>query len=140
MAGAAPDAMLTTAATAKARARMAIVEARTTYTCATVPCVDAEERGQPVEITLAVLVPDVTAVAAHEHRHLAVRKGPHAREVHPEVALGQLLEAALRHGMLGRRHAPTSLTSRSFTPLRTTVNVRPFSDINFTQRFTITSE
>ena len=63
---------------------------------AAVAGVYAEERGEPVEVALAVLVVDVAALAAHEDRHLVVRVGAHAREVHPEVALGQLLERALR--------------------------------------------
>src|SRR5205823_7987914 len=57
--------------------------------------VHAEKGGKAVQIALAVLVPDVTALPAHEHRHLVVGVRPHAREVHPEVALGLLLPRAL---------------------------------------------
>ncbi len=41
-----------------------------------------------------MLVVDVAALAPHDHRHLVVLvEGAHPREVHPQVALGQLLQA-----------------------------------------------
>ena len=60
-----------------------------------VPGVDAEERREPVEIALAVLVVDVRTVAADDDRDLAVVVGAHPREVHPQVALGHLLQVRL---------------------------------------------
>ena len=44
--------------------------------------VDREEPGERVEIPLAVVVPEVTALAAHDHGRLVA---VHAREVQPEV-------------------------------------------------------
>ena len=76
------------------------------HVLAAVADVDAEQRAQAVEVAVAVLVPDVAAVAADDDRDLgAVGVGAHAAEVHPEVALGQLLERALLRRGLGRRHA-----------------------------------
>src|SRR5439155_16830025 len=65
--------------------------------------VHAEERRQAVEVALAVLVPDVGALAAHDDGQLVVLVGAHAREVHPEVLAGELLQFALRAGHRGRR-------------------------------------
>src|SRR3712207_8840404 len=49
--------------------------------------------------TLFRSVPDVAAVTAHDDGDVgAVAVRPHAAEVHPQVALGQLLEA-----LVGRR-------------------------------------
>jgi hypothetical protein len=58
---------------------------------AAVTGVDAEERGEAVEIAVAVIVVDVGAVAAGDDRHLVIGERAHAREVHPQVALRQLL-------------------------------------------------
>src|SRR4029450_7652280 len=57
-----------------------------------------------VEVAVALLVPDVAALAADDDRDVVVGVRPQPREVHPEVPCGQLLEAALRYGLLGRRH------------------------------------
>jgi hypothetical protein len=57
--------------------------------------VDAEEGGEAVEVAVAVVVPDVAAVALDDDRYLVI--GPeraHPREVHPEVALGLRLKVA----------------------------------------------
>ena len=59
---------------------------------AAVADVHAVQRREPVEVALAVLVVHVAAVALHDHRHVAVLVHPHPREVHPQVALGQLLQ------------------------------------------------
>src|SRR6202012_747331 len=69
---------------------------------AAVADVDAVERREPVEVALAVLVVDVAALAARDHGPLpAFGVGAHAREVHPEVALGQLLKTVGRAGERG---------------------------------------
>ena len=63
---------------------------------AAVAGVDAEEAGEAVEVAVAVLVVDVAALAADDDRDLVVGPvGAHAREVHPEMALGQLLKAGV---------------------------------------------
>ena len=60
---------------------------------AAVADVDAVQRREAVEVALAVLVVDVAALAADDHRHRVVlRVGAHAREVHPQMPLGLLLE------------------------------------------------
>ena len=60
---------------------------------AAVADVHAVQRRQAVEVALAVLVVDVAALAPDDHRHLvALGVGAHAREVHPQVSLGLLLE------------------------------------------------
>ena len=79
--------------------------------------VHAVQRREAVQVALAVLVVDVAAVAAHDHRHLRVGVGAHAREVHPQMALGQTLQvcagvlvaAPVRRGRAaaGRRSIPT---------------------------------
>src|SRR5207248_4318573 len=61
---------------------------------AAVSDVHAEQRGEPVEIALAVLVIDVAALAAHDDGNFRVVVGGHPGEVHPEMTLGQLLERA----------------------------------------------
>ena len=62
---------------------------------ATVAGVDAEEAGEAVEVALAVIVVDVTALAAGDDRDLvAGAVGAHAREVHPEMSLRQLLQVS----------------------------------------------
>jgi hypothetical protein len=64
--------------------------------------VHAEEGAQPVEVAVAVLVPDVAAVTAHDDRHLVVgAERAHAAEVHPQVPLSELLQ---RRPLLRRRH------------------------------------
>jgi hypothetical protein len=70
--------------------------------------VHAEQRRQPVQIPLAVLVPDVAALPADDDRDLGVLVGRHPGEVHPQVALGQLLERALLDCLLGARHPGSS--------------------------------
>ena len=61
---------------------------------ATVAGVDAEEAGEAVEVALAVIVVDVTALGALDDRDLVVGAvGTHPREVHPEVAARHLLQA-----------------------------------------------
>src|SRR3954451_4326288 len=95
--------------------------------CAAVAGVDAEEGGEAIEVLVAALVPDVAALAAHDDRQLVVLVRAHAREVHPEMALGQLLQTTAL-GLLGLRRAfePSSHPlTLSFSPsdwtLRTTV-------------------
>ena len=56
--------------------------------------VHAEESREAVEVALAVLVEHVTALAAHDDRHLVVGVGAHPGEMHPEVALRQVLQFA----------------------------------------------
>ena len=74
---------------------------------AAVADVHAVQRRQPVEVALAVLVVHVAAVSAHDDRDVAVLVHTHPREVHPQVALGQLLQvpggvaSALPAGLLG---------------------------------------
>ena len=63
---------------------------------AAVADVHAVQRRQPVEVALAVLVVHVTAVPADDDRDVAVLVGAHPREVHPQVALRELLKIA-RH-------------------------------------------
>ena len=59
---------------------------------AAVPDLYDEEPGQPVEVPLAAAVPDVGALAAHDHRHVGVGVRRQPGEVHPEVvARGALL-------------------------------------------------
>src|SRR3954451_22281160 len=57
--------------------------------------VDAEERGEAVEVAVAVLVPDVRPLAADDDRNLVLGVvAAHPGEVHPEVLSGQLLQVA----------------------------------------------
>src|SRR6185503_2794503 len=57
--------------------------------------VDAEQRREAVEVAVAVLVPDVGALAADDDRDVCSVEGAVAREVHPQVAFGEFLEARL---------------------------------------------
>ena len=59
---------------------------------AAVADVHAVQRRQPVEVALAVLVVHVAPLAPDDHRHVTVGVDAHPREVHPQVALGQLLK------------------------------------------------
>jgi hypothetical protein len=59
---------------------------------ASVPDHRDEQAGQAVEITLAALVVDVRALAAGDHGDVVVGVRRHPREVHPQVALGGLLQ------------------------------------------------
>jgi hypothetical protein len=54
--------------------------------------VDAEQRRETVEVALAVGVVDVAAFAARNHRHVVVLIRAEPGEVHPEIALGHLLQ------------------------------------------------
>jgi len=75
--------------------------------------VRAEERAEAVEVLLAVLVPDVAAVPAHDDRDLRpVLIGAHAAEVHPEVALGELLQLGVAR-LGGGRHRSFSRSQLS---------------------------
>jgi hypothetical protein len=84
--------------------------------------VAAEQRAEAVEVAVAVVVPDVGALAAGDDRDLVlVVVAPHSREVHPEVLAGDLLQAgagiALRVDVLRGcdshfPHSPSELTRR----------------------------
>src|SRR6188768_3910452 len=89
---------------------------------AAVAGVAAEEAGEPVEVAVAVLVPDVAALGAGDDRHLAVLIGPHAGEVQPEMALCQLLHACVRSGLRRDGHAFPSLLAATE---RTTLDPDP---------------
>ncbi len=66
---------------------------------AAVAGVDAEERREAVEVAVAVLVEDVTALAADDDRDLVLAVvGAHPGEVHPQMAFCQLLQAAVDSG------------------------------------------
>src|SRR3954454_13078703 len=54
--------------------------------------VHAEERREPVEIAVALLVPYVCPLATDDDRHVRVLVGGMTREVHPQVALGEILK------------------------------------------------
>jgi hypothetical protein len=58
--------------------------------------VHAEQRGKPVEVAAAVLVPHVAAFAADDDRHVLAVVGAHPREVHPEMAPREFLKPAAR--------------------------------------------
>jgi hypothetical protein len=73
---------------------------------AAVTGVDAEQRGQPVQVALAVLVPDVAAVTLDDHRQLVVGVRTHAREVHPQVPSRELLQFGLLRRLRRRRLEP----------------------------------
>ena len=76
---------------------------------AAVADVDAEQRAEPVEVAVAVLVPDVATLAADQHRDVsALLVRAHARVVQPQVALGQLLQVPGGRGVLGRCHTAAS--------------------------------
>jgi hypothetical protein len=51
-----------------------------------------EQPGEPVQVALAVGVPDVGAFAAHDHRDVGLVVGGVAGEVQPEVAASSLGE------------------------------------------------
>jgi hypothetical protein len=77
---------------------------------ATVPDVDAEQRREAVQVALAVFVVDVAPLAADDDRYVGVLVGGQPREVHPQVAPGQLLERAplALHRVFRARHQPAS--------------------------------
>ena len=79
--------------------------------------VDAEQRREAVQVALAVLVPHVRPLAPDDDRHLAVVVGAVAREVHPQMPLGELLEARVggRRGPRagGGHSSPSVLTTAS---------------------------
>ena len=52
------------------------------------PDLHGEEAGEPVEVTLAVLVEDIGAFAPHDHWYFVVGITAETREVHPEIAVG----------------------------------------------------
>src|SRR5947208_15975497 len=62
---------------------------------ASVPGVDAEQGREAVEQALALLIPHVAALAAHQDRDLVMLVvGAHPREMHPEMTPCQLLKPA----------------------------------------------
>jgi hypothetical protein len=62
---------------------------------APVPGVHDEEAGEPVDVLLALRVPDVVALAAGDDRHAGLLQRRLPGEVHPEVVLGLLLQVGL---------------------------------------------
>jgi hypothetical protein len=80
---------------------------------ATVPCLYDEQAGEPVDVLVAVGVPDVDAVASHDRGDLVLVIGGVPGEVHPEVVLGSLLATLFG---LGIGH--DSYTSVISTPWR----------------------
>jgi betaine-aldehyde dehydrogenase len=83
---------------------------------ATVPDLDDEQPGQPVEVLLPRRVVDVGAVTADDRRHVVLLVRRVAGEVHPEVVLGGTLTRLvgqwfvhLRGTFVGGRVSPTSL-------------------------------
>jgi hypothetical protein len=52
-----------------------------------------EQARQAVEVALAVLVPDVRALAPHDGRHLVVGVARQPGEVHPQMAARLVVEA-----------------------------------------------
>ncbi len=85
---------------------------------AAVADVDAEQRGEAVEVALAVLVVHVAPLAPHDHRHLVVRVGAHAREVHPQVAARKLLQGPPRSLVARARRSRLRLRSPKCAVLR----------------------
>ena len=85
--------------------------------------VDAEEGREAVQIAVALLVPDVGPLAADDDRDVGVVVGAVPREVHPQVALGELLEirGGGRHGCAGSCHL--GLSSRPATACPTCIDV-----------------
>ena len=75
--------------------------------------VDAEQAGERVEVALAVHVLEVAAVAADDHRHVAVGVAAHAGEVQPEMVARRPLQLLRCHPSLGRAHANLSIASAS---------------------------
>jgi hypothetical protein len=69
-----------------------LVRARLGNVSATVPDVHAEQRGEPVEVAVAVLVVDVATLPANDDRDVLVVVGSHPREVHPQMPPGKLLQ------------------------------------------------
>jgi hypothetical protein len=55
--------------------------------------VDGEKPRKRVEVSAAVRILQVAPLAAHDDRHVAFAVAAHASEVHPEVVLGELLQA-----------------------------------------------
>src|SRR3954451_20692542 len=85
---------------------LGLVGARLADPGAAVADVHAEQRAEAVEVLVAVLVPDVAAVALDDDRDLrALAVRAHPAEVHPEMALGEVLKGALGRYGLGRGHA-----------------------------------
>ena len=85
-----------------------LVGARLGDVVAPVADVDAEQRTERVEVALAVVVPDVAALAAGDDRDLMILAvAAHAGEMQPQVALGELLQVGSRR-RFGRRHALVS--------------------------------
>ena len=79
---------------------------------AAVPGLHHEESGEPVEVALAVAVPDVRPLAAHDHRNLLVLVRREPGEVHPQIVVRGLLQPGVlrgrvafgRGGLCGGRH------------------------------------
>src|SRR3954451_3500390 len=85
---------------------LGLVGARLGDLGAAVADVHAEQRAQAVEVLVAVLVPDVAAVALDDDGDLRpIAVGAHPAEVHPEMALGEVLKGALGRYGLGCGHA-----------------------------------
>jgi len=59
----------------------------------TVADVHAEQSRESIEVAVAVLVVDLATLAPHDDRDLVIGVGRHPREMHPQMAPGQLLEA-----------------------------------------------
>src|SRR5690606_22291275 len=57
--------------------------------------VDDEEPREPVEVLLAVRIPDVVALAPHDDRRAVLFEHRLAREVHPQMVFGLLLQLGL---------------------------------------------
>ena len=88
-----------------------LVGARLGDVGAAVADVHAEQRGEPVEVALAVLVVDVAPLAADDDRDLALVVDPVGGEVHPQVPLRELLKRPARRPLDRRRHDPFSSSS-----------------------------
>ena len=90
--------------------------------------VAAEQAGEAVQVAVPVLVVDVGPLATNDDRNVGVGVGAHPREVHPEVALCQLLEASRRglggRGGGGHGSLSSSPTSEAVSTFRTTVPTR----------------
>jgi hypothetical protein len=74
---------------------------------ASVPDLDDEQPREPVEIALALVVPDVRAVAAHNHGHVAALIRRHPGEMHPQVlarAVRQVVVAGFVDVLRGGGH------------------------------------
>src|SRR5205814_7519388 len=101
---------------------------------AAVPRIHAEQRREPVEVAVALLVPHVRALAANDDRHLAPVKAPVPGEVHPQMPLGELLEILSRGGggCTGRCHL---VSSRHATACPASIDV-PYKPYPSTRRDT----